>query len=80
MEYFNGIVTLDPEIQFGTPVFTGTRVPVDILFQYLTNKDGLEVFLDQFPTVSKAQATGLLAQLEMAFSKEHIAKLDAAAA
>ena len=80
MEYFNGVVTVDPDLQGGTPVFTGTRVPVDILFQYLPDKDGLEVFLDEFPSVSRAHALSLLAQLESAFSRDHIAKLDAATA
>jgi uncharacterized protein (DUF433 family) len=41
-------------------VFTGTRVPVEFLFQFLEDDQTLETFLDQFPTVSRAQAQGVL--------------------
>ena len=41
-------------------VFAGTRVPVDALFQFLADDQTLETFLDQFPTVSRAQAQGVL--------------------
>ncbi len=57
------IVTVDPEILGGTPVFTGTRVPVKNLFDYLEAGDSLEVFLDAFPSVTREQA---VAALEMA--------------
>ncbi len=40
----------------GTPVFLGTRVPIRTLIDYLENGDRLEDFLEQFPSVSKAQA------------------------
>jgi uncharacterized protein (DUF433 family) len=46
----------DPEIQGGTPVFVGTRVPVKTLFDHLEAGDSLDVFLEQFPSVSKQQA------------------------
>lgn len=46
----------DPEIVGGTPVFVGTRMPVDNLFDYLEAGDGLERFLDHFPTVGPEQA------------------------
>lgn len=54
------IVNIDPEIMSGTPVFQGTRVPVTTLFDYLIAGDSLEVFLDDFPTVRRDQAEGLL--------------------
>jgi len=57
------VVHRDPEILGGTPVFAGTRVPVKTLFDYLGSGDGLEVFLDAFPSVSREQA---VAALEMA--------------
>jgi uncharacterized protein (DUF433 family) len=57
------IVTVDPQILGGTPVFAGTRVPVKNLFDYLEAGDGLEVFLDAFPSVTREQA---VAALEMA--------------
>ena len=46
------VLTRDPEIMHGTPVFRGTRVPVQILFDYLEGGDTLEDFLEGFPTVS----------------------------
>jgi uncharacterized protein (DUF433 family) len=57
------VVHRDPEILGGTPVFVGTRVPVKILFDYLEAGDSLEVFLDEFPSVSREQA---IAALELA--------------
>jgi len=46
-------VIRDPEIMHGTPVFRGTRVPVQALFDYLEGGDRLEDFLEGFPTVSR---------------------------
>jgi uncharacterized protein (DUF433 family) len=43
----------DPEIMHGTPVFRGTRVPVQTLFDYLEGGEALEDFLEGFPTVSR---------------------------
>ncbi len=57
------VVHVDPEILGGTPVFVGTRVPAQTLFDYLEGGDSLDEFLDQFPTVSRAQA---IAALELA--------------
>ena len=54
------IVHRDPKILGGTPVFVGTRVPVKILFDYLGAGDSLEVFLDEFPSVSREQAVAAL--------------------
>jgi len=50
----------DPEILDGTPVFRGTRVPVRILFEFLTAGDSLDKFLDAYPSVSREQATAVL--------------------
>lgn len=50
----------DPEILSGTPVFTGTRVPIDTLFVYLRKGKRIEDFRDDFPTVSRQQAEALL--------------------
>lgn len=44
----------------GTPVFTGTRVPIKSLFDYLEGGDSLEEFLDDFPSVSKEKAIEVL--------------------
>lgn len=54
------IVHRDPDILGGTPVFVGTRVPVKTLFDYLESGDSLEVFLDEFPSVSREQAIAAL--------------------
>jgi uncharacterized protein (DUF433 family) len=58
-----GQVSIDQEVMSGTPVFAGTRVPVQNLFDYIEGGDDLEEFLDDFPSVSKEAA---LAVLEMA--------------
>lgn len=54
------VVQSDPEILGGTPVFVGTRVPVQSLFDYLAAGDTLDEFLRQFPSVDRAQAIGAL--------------------
>ena len=54
------LVNCDPEILGGTPVFRGTRVPVQTLFDYLGGGDNLDAFLDDFPTVNRAQAIAVL--------------------
>jgi uncharacterized protein (DUF433 family) len=54
------IVHSDPEILEGTPVFVGTRVPVQTLLIYLESGETREQFLDNFPTVSKEQAVAFL--------------------
>ncbi|MYC67543.1 MAG: DUF433 domain-containing protein [Acidobacteriia bacterium] len=57
------VVHSDPKISGGTPVFRGTRVPVQSLFDYLEGGETLDQFLDQFPSVTKEQA---LAALDLA--------------
>jgi uncharacterized protein (DUF433 family) len=57
------VVHSDPEILSGTPVFIGTRVPVQSLFDYLEGGDTLNEFLRQFPSVRREQA---IAALELA--------------
>jgi uncharacterized protein (DUF433 family) len=54
------LVVVDPEIQSGAPVFAGTRVPIQNLFDYLEEGDSLETFLDQFPSVSRDLAVAVL--------------------
>ena len=53
-------VTRDPEIMHGTPVFNGTRVPVQTLFDYLEGGDSLNDFLEGFPTVRRELAIQVL--------------------
>jgi uncharacterized protein (DUF433 family) len=54
------IVHSDPEIVSGTPVFVGTRVPVQALLDYLEGGETIEEFLDDFPSVSREQAVAFL--------------------
>jgi uncharacterized protein (DUF433 family) len=57
------VVHSDPEILGGTPVFVGTRVPVQSLFDYLEGGETLDEFLRQFPSVKRERA---IAALDMA--------------
>lgn len=50
----------DPDILGGTPVFVGTRVPVESLVQHLKHGKRLEEFLDDFPSVGRKQAEAFL--------------------
>jgi Uncharacterized conserved protein len=54
------IVHADPEILGGTPVFVGTRVPVDALIDFLDGGDTIEDFLDNYPGVSREQVFAFL--------------------
>ena len=54
------IIQIDKDIQSGQPVFVGTRVPVDTLFDHLEAGISLDEFLDDFPSVTKDQAISLL--------------------
>ena len=60
------VVHSDPEIMSGTPVFVGTRVPVQTLLDYLEAGQPLSEFLEDFPTVSKEQAVAALEQAKAA--------------
>jgi uncharacterized protein (DUF433 family) len=50
------LITIDPEILGGTPVFRGTRVPIRTLFEYIESNYSLEEFLECFPSVSRESA------------------------
>ena len=54
------VINRNPNILGGTPVFSGTRVPVRILMEYLETGDNLDEFLEQYPSVSREQAVQLL--------------------
>ena len=54
------LITINPEIHSGTPVFRETRVPIKTLFGHLEAGDSLEVFLDDFPSVSRELAIAVL--------------------
>jgi len=55
-----GVIIKDPGILGGTPVFRGTRVPIQTLFDYLEGGETLEEFLEGFPTVSREAAVAAL--------------------
>lgn len=59
-----GIVHSDPQILGGTPVFVGTRVPVESLFDHLKAGDSIDVFLDGFPSVKREQVLAVLELVE----------------
>ena len=54
------IIRTSPEIMGGTPVFAGTRVPVQTLLDYLKAGESIDDFLDGFPTVTREQVIALL--------------------
>jgi uncharacterized protein (DUF433 family) len=54
------LITTSPDRLSGTPVFAGTRVPVQTLIEYLEAGDPLEAFLDDFPSVSREHAVAVL--------------------
>jgi uncharacterized protein (DUF433 family) len=56
----NDLITVDPDILGGTPVFKGTRVPVKTLFEYLENNYTLDEFLECFPSVTRELARRVL--------------------
>lgn len=55
-----GVIVKNPDILGGTPVFRGTRVPIQALFDYLEGGETLEDFLEGFPTVSREAAISAL--------------------
>jgi uncharacterized protein (DUF433 family) len=56
----NQVISISPEVMGGTPVFTGTRVPVQTLLDYLEAGESINDFLDGFLTVSREQVIALL--------------------
>ena len=67
----NQFIESDAEKMGGTPVFRGTRVPIKNLFDYLEAGDNLEIFLDDFPTVSREQVIGVLKLYKVKLLEEY---------
>ncbi len=65
-------VNIDPEIMGGTPVFVGTRVPIQNLFDYIEGGETLEEFLDDFPSVTKVQAIEVLEMAKKTITSEKV--------
>ncbi len=61
------LINRSDDILGGTPVFAGTRVPVQTLFDYLEEGDNLDEFLDDFPAVSKEHAIKALEKMKETF-------------
>ena len=60
------LIQRSDDILGGTPVFAGTRVPVQTLFDYIEEGDSLDEFLDDFPAVSREHAVKLLKKMKEA--------------
>ena len=56
----NSVVSVSPDVMSGTPVFPGTRVPVQTLLEYLEAGDSIDEFLGGFPSVSRSQVIAFL--------------------
>ena len=72
MDEFGHPLSQNPNIVSGAVVFSGTRVPVSVLFDCLAAGDPLDEFLEGFPTVTREQAVGALRLAEEALDgKQH---------
>lgn len=65
IEELRGVVHSDPDIMGGTPVFAGTRVPLQNLIDYLEGGESIEDFLDGFPSVQRAQVIAVIEAAKM---------------
>jgi len=70
MQY--GQVSIDPEVMSGAPVFAGTRVPIQNLFDYIEGGEDLSGFLDDFPAVSKEAALAILEMAKKSLTSEKV--------
>jgi uncharacterized protein (DUF433 family) len=66
------LISRSPNILSGTPVFAGTRVPVQTIIDYLAGGHSLNEFLDDFPTVQREQALDLLEQIKQKLTDAQI--------
>lgn len=69
------VINIDPEILGGTPVFKGTRVPIETLFLHLQKGFPLDEFLDDFPSVKKEQAIEVLEIAEKFLTSKNLESL-----
>lgn len=65
-----GPINIDAETMGGTPVFTGTRVPIQTLFDYIEGGDSIDEFLDDYPGVSKEMAIQVLQMAKKSLTTE----------
>ncbi len=57
-------ITRDPEIQGGTPVFSGTRIPITVMLDYIADGQPLQNFLAHYPSISREQALRALEEVK----------------
>lgn len=67
-----GAINIDPETMGGTPVFTGTRVPIQSMFDYIETGETLGEFLENFPTVKKEDALQVLQMASKSLTTEKV--------
>lgn len=72
MENMENVISCNPNILGGTPVFAGSRVPVESLFDYLKRGHSIEYFLEQFPTVKREQVERLIDEAEAKVLPRHV--------
>jgi uncharacterized protein (DUF433 family) len=75
MQSVKNLITIDPEILGGQPVFKGTRVPIETLFDHLEEGVSLNDFLEDFDTVTKDQAIAVMEIASKLLSSEKIEEL-----
>ncbi len=66
------VINISPEILGGTPVFRGTRVPIETLFDHLESGITIDAFLDDYPTVTKEQVIQVLELVGQLFTADKI--------
>ena len=59
------IINIDPDILSGTPVFDGTRIPVEILFDHLESGLTIDDFLKEYPSIKKSQVIQVLEMVRL---------------
>ena len=67
-----GQISIDPEVMSGAPVFAGTRVPIQTIFDYIEGGDDLETFLEDFPSVTKEAALNVLEMAKTSLTSEKV--------
>jgi uncharacterized protein (DUF433 family) len=80
MKILKDLITIDPETLGGQPVFKGTRVPIETLFDHLEEGVSLDEFLEDFDTVSKDQAIAVMEIAGKLLSSKKIEELYASIA
>lgn len=66
----DAVIEINPNKLSGTPVFAGTRVPIQNLFDYLEGGEGLDDFLDGFPPITREHAIAVLEMAQKSLLKE----------